>query len=234
MPKEAASTVTERESATAVEREQSPRTAQPCVTDRRYVRSRRMIYDAAVRLIEQCGLDGFTVSDLTEAADLNRSTFYSHFKDKDELIRSLEDEFLAALSDVESRISGVTFDELSLALLGVKPLQPLVDLFDFLGQYGALLHALVCDTGDIRFEHRLLDTVCSTIVNKILNPKYQENPTRLLDFYVAYYSSAALGVVRTWIEGGMHESSAEMAGILVHLSFLNPGDPIEMGGDEHE
>ena len=64
-----------------------------------------MIYRAMVDLVEERGIDGFTVSDLTERADLNRSTFYSHFKDKDDLIKSCEDDFLDELIEVESEIA---------------------------------------------------------------------------------------------------------------------------------
>ena len=201
------------------------------VEDKRYIRSKRMIYDAMVELIEQKGLDGFTVRDLTQHADLNRSTFYSHFKDKDELIRVCEDEFLAELAEIEARIATVSATELGLAYIGVQPLKVLVDLFDFLGERSEILHALLGPNGDMRFERKLLDTVCSTIVNRILDDKYTSNPTPLVRYYVAYFSNASLGVVRKWIETGKQESSEEMASVLMHLAFINPGDPITLEGE---
>ena len=91
-------------------------TSSPC-TDRRYLRSRKMIYEALAGLIEERGVDGFTVGDLTERADLNRSTFYSHFKDKDDVIRCYEDEFLAELSHVEATLGEVTPEQLAEAVL---------------------------------------------------------------------------------------------------------------------
>ncbi len=198
--------------------------------DRRSVRSRRMIYEALVSLIEERGMDGFTVSDITERADLNRSTFYSHFKDKDDLIRKFEEEFLEDLADIESRLGEITQAELTLAAVGIAPLVPLVELFEYLGSNAAVLQALLGPRGDIGFEHRMMDTLCAAIVDRILAPEYKENPTRLIRYYVSYFSSASLGLVRTWLDDGMVERPEEMARIMLGLSLLKPGDPIEIEG----
>ncbi len=200
-----------------------------CVNDRRYERSKKMIYEALISLIEERGMDGFTVADLTNAADLNRSTFYSHYKDKDDLIKSCEKEFLEDLSEIEARIANVSPKELGLAFIDVKPLEVLVDLFEYLKQNRVILHALLGPHGDIKFERQLLDTVCYTLVHKVLDQKYANSSDALVKYYVSYFSSASLGVVRCWIETGTKESPEEMASILVHLAFINPGDPIVIG-----
>ena len=205
----------------------------PC-TDRRYLRSRKMIYEALAGLIEERGVDGFTVSDLTERADLNRSTFYSHFKDKDDVIRCYEDEFLAELSHVEATLGEVTPEQLAEAVLEFEPLPMLVGLFDFLREHGATLRALLGPTGDIAFEHRLMDTLCDTLMSCVLDPKYTKDKNLMVDYYVSYFTSAALGVVGRWLGDGMRESSETMATILMRVSFLRPGDPIDMGGLDND
>lgn len=68
--------------------------------DRRVRRTRTALYDALVRLIRQGDFDQITVDDILAEADVGRSTFYAHFRSKDDLLaRSLErlrDELLAA------------------------------------------------------------------------------------------------------------------------------------------
>ena len=193
-----------------------------------------MIYRALAELIEECGVDGFTVGDLTERADLNRSTFYSHFKDKDDAIRCYENDFLEELSHVEATLGEVTPEQLADAALEFEPLPMLVGLFDFLREHGAMLRALLGPSGDIAFEHRLMDTLCDTLVSCILDPKYTIDKNLMVDYYVAYFTSAALGVVGRWLGGGMRESSETMATILMRISFLRPGDPIDMGGLDND
>jgi len=59
--------------------------------DPRIRRTRRLLQDALKRLLEEKEFDKITIQDITEAATLNRATFYAHYPDKfalfEELIR---------------------------------------------------------------------------------------------------------------------------------------------------
>lgn len=67
------------------------------MADRRVERSRRMLRDALVALILERGWDDVSVKDVCDRADVGRSTFYSHFGDKEELLVSGFDDLLAHL-----------------------------------------------------------------------------------------------------------------------------------------
>jgi AcrR family transcriptional regulator len=58
----------------------------PSTADRRVQRTRRALRDAMVTLIVERGWDGFGVQELCDRADVARSTFYTHFADKEELV----------------------------------------------------------------------------------------------------------------------------------------------------
>jgi AcrR family transcriptional regulator len=53
--------------------------------DRRSQRTRHLLSEALVSLIREKGYDTITVSDLIDRANIGRSTFYSHYRDKDDL-----------------------------------------------------------------------------------------------------------------------------------------------------
>jgi AcrR family transcriptional regulator len=74
----------------AIDREES-RGARP---DRRVARSRRALKEALTDLILERGYEAVTVQDVIDRADVGRSTFYSHFLDKDDLL-------MAILADLE-------------------------------------------------------------------------------------------------------------------------------------
>ncbi len=57
--------------------------------DPRIRRTRQLLQDALHRLLEQKGFDNITVQDITEAATLNRATFYAHYPDKFALLEEL-------------------------------------------------------------------------------------------------------------------------------------------------
>lgn len=54
--------------------------------DRRVRRTRHRLKEALLQLIEERSYDRITVADITNHADVGRSTFYSHFDSKEELL----------------------------------------------------------------------------------------------------------------------------------------------------
>lgn len=75
-------------------------TTRPQRPDRRVQRTRRRLKEALLQLIEERSYDGITIEDITEKADVGRSTFYSHFNSKEDL---LFDGFAVALRALAAR-----------------------------------------------------------------------------------------------------------------------------------
>lgn len=71
--------------------------------DRRVRRTRDRLGDALVELLVQKPFDDITVQEVLERAGVSRSTFYSHFSDKNDLFLSDADEFLEGMAMALSR-----------------------------------------------------------------------------------------------------------------------------------
>ncbi len=56
--------------------------------DSRIQRTRSLLRDALFALIIERGYEAITVQDITERANLGRTTFYLHYKDKEELLKA--------------------------------------------------------------------------------------------------------------------------------------------------
>lgn len=72
--------------------------ADPPKIDRRIRRTRERLGDALIALIQEKPLEAITVQEVLDRADVGRSTFYVHYRDKDDLLLSDFDEFLEAMS----------------------------------------------------------------------------------------------------------------------------------------
>lgn len=57
--------------------------------DRRQKKTRQAIIDAFVKLLTKTSYEKVSVKDIIDAADVGRSTFYSHFETKDDLARQI-------------------------------------------------------------------------------------------------------------------------------------------------
>lgn len=205
-----------------------PTPVSPCLEDRRITRSKKALRSALIVLMEQHGFDGFTVNDLCTQADLNRGTFYNHFHDKEDLLATLEDEVMHDLERFQAQMQQLTIHDLMKHRMKKKPLPFLVALFDYLREQGDFLHAVLGPGGDVRFGPRLRDSVCTNLIQSILHERYRENPTEFVNYYVAFFASAYLGIITRWIETGMHESSEDMALIAMRLFFIKPGESIKL------
>ncbi len=181
-----------------------------------------------IELMEERGFDDFTVGDLCARAGLNRGTFYNHFKDKDELLNTFEDEILIDLEQFKTKLSKLSIRELMGYRMMKKPLPVLVELFDYLRGEGEFLHAVLGPGGDVRFGPRLREAVCGELVMSLLHERYRQDPTPFVNYYITYYAGAYLSVIMRWIETGMRESSEEMARIAVRLFFIKPGESITL------
>jgi AcrR family transcriptional regulator len=65
----------------------------PKTSDRRVQRTRRTLREALLSLILDRGWEAFSVQDVCDRADVGRSTFYTHYADKEDLLVSGFDDF---------------------------------------------------------------------------------------------------------------------------------------------
>ncbi len=72
------------------------------IEDRRTARTRRAINSAFVSLVLERRYDTIRIGDIIAKADVGRSTFYEHFRSKDDLLRQSMEGLLAMVADVAS------------------------------------------------------------------------------------------------------------------------------------
>src|SRR5438067_959504 len=71
--------------------------------DRRIRRTRDRLGDALLELVKEKGFDAVTVQDVLDRAQVGRSTFYEHYRDKDDLFFSDLEQFLESMGSVIDR-----------------------------------------------------------------------------------------------------------------------------------
>ncbi|MEM6707029.1 MAG: TetR/AcrR family transcriptional regulator, partial [Acidobacteriota bacterium] len=54
--------------------------------DRRVTRTKRLLRQALMELVREKDYARITVQDILDRADVGRSTFYTHYRDKDDLL----------------------------------------------------------------------------------------------------------------------------------------------------
>jgi AcrR family transcriptional regulator len=124
---------------------------EPQPIDRRTRRTRRALQEALLNLAEEKELETITVQEITDRADINRATFYQHYRDKDALISSALD---VLFEEVTAEDRAFTDQHLTLSP-DVVP-SPLIALFRNLDRHRFLFSRLYCGADQGGFVIRLL------------------------------------------------------------------------------
>ncbi|GMA65072.1 TetR/AcrR family transcriptional regulator [Alicyclobacillus fastidiosus] len=187
--------------------------------DPRYLRTRQMLCNSFIDLIElHQDYDKITVRDIVKHAGINRSTFYLHFKDKDDLFAEMKNEVILELS---KSLYHPTYDfDLALQEFNdhAKPIVTLVSLSHHVQRY-ARFYSVMLGHGD--FLKGVFDAI-RTVLLKMSDSELDAD----------YTAGGILGVISHWVRNGLKESADEMSLWLtravlipVGLAFRGPEAP---------
>ena len=175
--------------------------------DPRVVRTRQMLRTALVSLIEEKGFDAITVQDIADRAELNRATFYLHFKDKqDLLVKSLRDAIDELVADI-----GASTDEQG-QLIFDGSLRPIKAVFEHVAQHARFYRVMMSAEGVPAFIAGVRDYMAEITLKwlRALQPKPRQSQVPL-EIVANSLSWSLLGVLIWWLEHDMPHSPDYMA-----------------------
>ena len=180
-------------------------------TDRRIVKTKRQLREGLIHLMEQKSIQKISVREITEYVDMNRGTFYLHYKDINDMVDKIEDE---VFSDFDTMLNSRT-----LAQLDNKPLLLLEDVFGYLADNARLASAFLGPNGDIAFLERLKDLVKGRCISA-WTEAFHDEPNNNHELISSFIASGIIGMIKQWIDSGLVKSPEEMA-LLTNDFLLN-------------
>ncbi|WKZ35079.1 MAG: TetR/AcrR family transcriptional regulator [Anaerolineales bacterium] len=181
--------------------------------DRRSQRTRQLISDAFVELLLEKGYEAMSIRDVIERANVGRSTFYSHFRDKEELFVSQLDRLLEALSR-----------HLPQEHVEQNPFFPSLGLFQHIQEQQNLFRALSWTSGvDILTKH-LQKSMSEKIEEKLQSSgQTYEVPAPVMANFLA---GSFLTLVKWWLDNKMLYSPEEMDAMYRSLALPEISHPV--------
>jgi AcrR family transcriptional regulator len=177
--------------------------------DRRIQRTRQLLRDSLMELIVERGFSDLTIQDITDRANVSRTTFYLHYRDKYEL---LFDNIQILYTGLISNSIGSISRE---GLLSGECDHILGDPGDYVhvAQYADFYRAMLSKKGDagfiVRVEEYLAQLSQSLFIEPLISP---ENPPLIPAAMAAHaLAGAQIGMVIWWLKNDMPLSPEEMA-----------------------
>ena len=170
--------------------------------DRRVHRTRSMLQKSLIQLMNEKEIKDITVKELSESADITRGTFYLHYNDIYDILRSMEYELFTEFNEILNK----SFDNNGNRL---SPEAILSNIFFFLERHRDAAKVLMGPHGDIAFVNRLKDLVKDRIYSVLT----QNEAVCQYDYAEAFAVSGCIGVIETWLHHSSPLSPDEMAKI---------------------
>jgi AcrR family transcriptional regulator len=124
--------------------------------DLRARRTRKLLREALLALIEERGFDALTVGELAERAMVSRAAFYRYYQDKYDLVEQIFEE---AMQTFISEIGPRPHTSLSFDLQDIPTPQRWVKLFEHFAHYERLYRVLLSGKGSPWFATKMRATL---------------------------------------------------------------------------
>lgn len=168
--------------------------------DRRVRKTKKQLRQGLTELLEEKSIKDITVRELSDLVDINRGTFYLHYKDVFDMVEQIENEMFENFRSV--------LDVYSMENLNGKPLPMIVDIFRFVKENSDMCRVLISKNGDISFINRLKELVKERCLNDWMEIfKKSQN----FEYYYSFIVSGCIGLLQSWLETGFKESPEHMA-----------------------
>ena len=175
-------------------------------------RSRRLIRDAYVNLMQEKPIDKISISDIVREADLNRGTFYAHYSNPMDVLMEIADEILGDVQGFFADFSFTDFLKNPMPLL-LRVEKLVMDNLDF-------YRRINLNTASIGFTDQIKKILIEYISsNKSVPEHLRNNPhfTVALELFAGGLISVYLGFVMGTIRVNAREIT-ETISILISQS----------------
>ncbi len=169
-------------------------------TDARVRRTRDALGDALIALMQEKAFETITVQEVLDRAHVSRSTFYTHYSDKDDLLMSDSEEFFEALSMALS-----AHDDKSDRVFPVK------EFFNHLADVQPFYKALV-KSGKFQENMELARGHFARGIERRLSelPRAKSIPAGERSAIAFTHAGALLSLLTWWLDRGMREPPEQM------------------------
>jgi AcrR family transcriptional regulator len=164
--------------------------------DRRVGKTRKGLHEALISLLLETNYDSLTIQQVLDRANVGRSTFYTHFKDKDELLLSGIHDFQSTLASVHQREKASAKGHESIVAFSRAMFE---HAYTYRDVYHALLHTQVWPRVRQRIQDSLTELIRQECKSEIHSLKEASSDVPV-DLFVHFLASTFMSVLTWWLD----------------------------------
>lgn len=177
-------------------------------TDRRIRRTKRLLLEGLTTLMEEKDISQISVKELADYADINRGTFYLHYKDVYDMLKKIEDDLFSQFQEI--------FKNNTLDAKNPNPHDTLHQVFRFLKENKDIAKVLIGKHGDLAFINKLKQLVENRI--HFIWTKEQIRQDNF-EYYCSFVIYGYIGLIENWLKHNCEKSIEEMTEMASNMSL---------------
>lgn len=195
--------------------------ASPEKGDRRSRRTDMLLQENLVKLLQKKNLRDITVSELTEQADLSRTTFYLHYDNIDQLYNQLEEnlyqQFVKILSAGTDSAHPVQH---AISVRDGKTTIPIIASICRTIEGNPLLAATIVNNPNSQLLQRIYTAGYDSLIDNLLDV-YSEPPKYKIDYFYSFLVNGIVGMIETWLLRNEEEDVEEIIELLTDYTLTH-------------
>jgi len=173
--------------------------------DRRVRKTKKALREGLAELLMEKNIQNITVRELTDKADVHRSTFYANFNDIFDLYNQVEDVMIQELRDILSAEYG--FD--TKAFFGV--------LFRYIADNKKVCRLVWGGNVNNTFFNRIFDLLKDSGIDCWRREYNLAVPAEALEPYIYFFLTGSLGLVGKWAANNFEPPAEELLVMLADI-----------------
>jgi len=169
--------------------------------------TKKVIRESFLGLLEAKPIMGISVKEICELAQINRATFYSHYRSPYDLLERIENELF---EDLSSEVIAKYENDIDTIVKKA---------FEIIGKNYDLCRVLFSENGDKQFLNRAM-SVSRKATIALWQAKYPDASKQQIEFLFAFVLHGAVAVIEQWVRIGMKETPFELGVIADKVSQI--------------
>jgi AcrR family transcriptional regulator len=178
-------------------------------TDRRVKYTKLVLRETMIKLLKTNHVSKISIKKLCEIADVNRSTFYTYYKNPYDLLFQIEHE---TIKDINQFI-------LKKSLQSDTPYKSLCILLEYVAQNNELFQILLNEKRESSFRKEILKLVRKLALIEIPDKTHAHE----IEYLQIFLITGCISIVDKWLKDGMREQISEIAELILFI-FMKIGN----------
>ena len=161
-------------------------------TDLRIIKTKKILFDTLIKLMKQKNFERIKISDICEEALINRSTFYSHYEDKYDLLMDLfEEQKLTLLKELNVNENKSFSKKYLMDLLSI--------LINHIDENKEIYNAILVNNRNGILIDFLIDATERDFLQRIKNDNTVVTSNIPIDTIVKFYAGGLINIGISWL-----------------------------------